>query len=108
MDAATAVIVANGCDIGRTPDDLCQFEGVIESSHAGAAEESRDEDTAGLAPQLMRMFDFPDPLEFLECGIELRVVWSDRHIEQATANGPVTLIPFRCRSIGEAKGVARI
>src|SRR4051794_38088244 len=108
MDAAAAVVMANGCDIGRHPDDLCQLEGVIESPHAGAAEEGRDENTAGLAPQLMPMLDFPDPLEFLECRIELRVVRSDRHIEHATAKGPVTLIPFRCRSIGEAKCVARI
>ena len=59
MDAAAAVVMAHGGDIGQSA--LRQRDGVIEPSHAGATEEGRHDDLAGPAPQLMPMLDFPGP-----------------------------------------------
>ena len=63
-------------------------------SHAAPGEETGDGDLARMAPQIVAALDFADPLKLRERWIEIGAVGHDREIEQAAAQGPISLIPF--------------
>ena len=107
-DAAAALILADGGDIGRAAGDRSQCDRVLESSHAAAGEETGDCDLARMAPQIVAALDFADPLDLRECRIEFGVVRDDREIEQAAAQGPVALVPLGGGAVGIAPGVGGI
>ena len=93
---------------------LAERDGIGKVCGAATAEKAGDLDLAGLPPQLVPLLEFANHLELLEGRIEIETKGTVpvgrryRQVEDAAANGPAALIPFRCRAIGVAPAVSRV
>src|SRR5205085_2982842 len=107
-DPGAAAIVAHRGNVRGLPRQLCQPYGILEATHASASQEAGDCELAGLPSKLITPLDLADPLHLLEPGVQLGTVGHDREIEQAGAQRPAALVPFRCRVGGEPHGIGGV
>ena len=84
-DAAAALVLPHGGDIGGASRQRGQLDGVLEASHPAARQKAGDRDLAGLIPDGISPLDFTDPLELSERRIEVGGIRSNGKIEYAAA-----------------------
>src|SRR6202012_3975173 len=78
-DAAAALVLPDGADIGRASGDGGELDRVCEAAHPGTGEEAGDSDLARLAQERVAPLDLAVPLELAEGRIQRGRIRRDRH-----------------------------
>src|SRR5262249_2681734 len=98
----------HGRNVGRSADHLRQLDCLAKAAEAPVDQDACNGDLARLAPQLVAVFYFSNPLLLSKGRIEISAAWNDGQIEEAAADRPVALIPFHGRAIVVTPCVTRV